>query len=100
MKLTMTQHASKERATRLERIIEIAGIGEPAKRVWQEERQHWEVITTTGILLVMNEQQTVLVTAFACNMNKARALYKGDRNIPKSIKKAIINNERNGLASL
>ena len=100
MKLMMTQHASRERSARLERIIEIAGIGEPAKSVWQEERQHWEVITTTGILLVMDEQKTVLITAFACNMNKAKALYKGEWNIPKSIKKAIANNERNGLARL
>ena len=100
MKLSMTQHASRERSARLERIIDVAGIGEPVKSVWQEERQHWETLTTTGILLVTNEERTVFVTAFTCNINKARALYKGDKNIPKSIKKAIERNERNGLGKL
>lgn len=93
--MTLSYHARNERADRLTAILVNIGLGEPVLTLWDERKQHKNVITSTGILLVQSPDGKTLVTAFVPTINKIHALcvHNSIPKVPRQIKIAVERNQ-------
>ena len=90
--MIMTNHARFERADRLTYIAMTIGFGEPVLE--HKENGFRQCITNTGVLMIKDAHEDVLITAFVCDMDKAIAIYKksGYNRIPTKMYKTIVKN--------
>lgn len=100
--LKVTEHVKRDRWDRITNCIKtVGGIGEvmiaidSAKRKYTDERVI-QVLTSTGLIFVINVDQNTLITAYLCNMRLACAMYgaHGYNRIPNHLYRTIDYNQR------
>lgn len=93
-KLLGTFHYEVERKERREMIEEFYGsdYGTPMAKILDGNR--WHYLTSNGIEVVVNHEETVLITAFIITMSQARRFYKtAGSHMPKAMIKRIEKNQ-------
>lgn len=99
MKTNMTEHARKDRQSRLEYIIDTVGVGKVAVRYQDIDEKNRIVIfelTTTGVIIVRNAENMV-VTAYIAEMRQAVRVWRcqhGDKKMPAPLYKKITQNTK------
>lgn len=100
--LKVSEHAYKDRWNRITDCIStVGGIGEvmaivdSPKRKYLDERVV-QVLTSTGMLFVVNVDKNSLITAYLCPMRLACAMYGsyGYSRIPDTLYRTINHNQR------
>lgn len=100
--LRVSEHAYKDRWNRITDCIStVGGIGEvmavvdSPKRKYLDERVV-QVLTSTGMLFVVNVDKNSLITAYLCPMRLACAMYGsyGYSRIPDTLYRTINHNQR------
>ncbi len=100
--LKVTEHVKRDRWDRITDCIKtVGGIGEvmiaidSTKRKYTNERVI-QVLTSTGIIFVINVDRNTLITAYLCNMNLACAMYgaHGYNRLPNHLYRTIDYNQR------
>jgi hypothetical protein len=94
MMYRLSRHAQVERQDRLFAIIDTIGIGKEVDKFYNAERDNYEVFTDTGVMLVVDDKNT-LITAYAVDLNRARAVYcnHGRSHISPRVADKILRNE-------
>lgn len=90
----ISKHASKERLERFLYITLEVGIGEEVARV-PTERETVEVLTDTGVLLVIGRDNLV-VTAYVASLNKIFAVWQnayGTTRMPSWLYARFLHND-------
>lgn len=94
--MIMTNHVREDRADRLTYIALTVGFGNVVFE--HRDGEYRECITDTGVLMVKNITEEVLVTAYIIGINKAVSLYKreygDDATLPRNLYRTIINNRK------
>lgn len=92
--MTMTYHARVERQARIQYIMENIGIGETVATKEKPREGKKELLTDTGIILVTNTAETILITMFIASIDKAYALYINDKKepLPRDLRNTIVHN--------
>lgn len=94
MKMKISEHAKHDRQDRFIAIATSCGFGEVVLKVKQPQNNNYACLTSTGIILIMAEDNT-LVTLFPSNMDKATAMYyAAGLKIPNSMRKVIEKNAK------
>lgn len=94
----ISAHMINERMDRYIFIQTHTGIGNPVVEIYVPERDHIEMITDTGVLLVTDKEKKVLITCFYVHLDKAVAIFQGATNdtITREVRNAIkMNAKRN-----
>lgn len=92
----LAKHASEYRIERLYYIHTQIGIGNEVCRSREKPNGLYEVLTDTGILLVVNKE-SVLITAYIATMKKATAVWRniyGEQKMPNCVYTAILHNKK------
>ena len=95
LKRNCTYHISEERIDRAMYIMQTIGIGDPIKEehcVDERGRTSWQCLTNTGVILVLNEEKTVVITLYIATQPKVSAMYKG--NTPSWVLKMVRKNKQ------
>ena len=85
---TMTNHASVDRLDRLATCVEKLGM---SKFILETKNPNYpgtiQCLTSTGIIIVMNEDTGVVITGFMATVQKVSAMYRsvGYAKIPPKI---------------
>jgi len=98
--MKMTHHTKVERKDRVDYILDTVGLGEPMVDSFVEERNHWERLTTTGVLIVLDPSKKIVVTLYVPTVSKAVAVYCSGTHrsrVPENKMKLFRYNERNFL---
>lgn len=94
MKLKISEHAKHDRQERFIAIATTCGFGEVVLKVKQPQNNNYACLTSTGIILIMAEDDT-LVTLFPANIDKALAMYHSvEQKMPTAIRKVIEKNAK------
>ena len=95
-RITMTRHIKEERLDRLTYIAMNVGFGNVVLEQPRVEEGKRDCLTDTGVLLVKDIMEEVLVTAYIISIDKATAMYKhsGYPAVPTQMRKIIIKNEK------
>lgn len=83
MMYRMTKHASQERIERMMFLVTEVGLGNEMCSV-RSERGCREVLTTTGVVLVLGDDN-ILITAYLANMDRVTYIWRnsiGARKMP------------------
>ena len=98
-RITMTRHIKEERLDRLTYIAMNVGFGNVVLEQTRGSDGKRDCLTDTGVLLVKDIVNEVLITAYVIDINKATAMYKncGFQSVPQSMKRVIIRNEKKHL---
>lgn len=100
--LKVTEHAYRDRWDRITDSIQtLGGIGEvmlvtdSIKRKYAEDRVV-QVLTSTGMVFVVNVNRNTLITAYPCRMAVASAMFNahGYTRIPDTLYRTIDRNQR------
>lgn len=100
--LKVTEHAQRDRWERIVDCINtVGGIGEvmaivdSPKRKYTNERVV-QILTSTGMLFVVNLDRNSLITAYLCTMKLACAMYGqyGYTRLPQELYRTIDRNQR------
>ena len=94
MQFKMTKHATEERMERMVQIAMNVGWGEIVLRRPVPEARKVECITSTGVCVCLNEDETVLITAFVVTIDKAMAM--SDAKLSKELRQVIRHNTKKG----
>ena len=95
IKRNISYHISEDRLDRACYIMETVGLGEIIKEVRDVDergRVSWQCLTDTGVILIFNEQKTMMVTLYIATQPKVSAMYKG--NTPSWVMKMVKKNLR------
>lgn len=92
--MKMTYHVQYERIDRIANILATTGFGEIVHRMPAREGGRVRCITTTGVILIMDKSEEILITAYHASYKQAAAMYHG--NTPRAIYKTIQSNYRRG----
>jgi len=87
----ISTHLIKERADRVAAIAQYIGFGEIKYRFEKENKI--EAITTTGILIVLDKQEKLIVTMYVPGIDKVFSLFGG--NVPREVKLQAEKNLKN-----
>lgn len=93
----LTKHAKNDRFERLVFINTYIGIGDEICSLTREEDKFREVLTSTGIILILTPDN-LLATAYIATINKAYAIWKNvnpNLHLPNSLYQKIIDNANN-----
>lgn len=84
-KVTMTYHARVERLDRLAACVEYLGMGDIVLEVAFNNRRF--KLTSTGICLVCDLHEDILITGYMCPVERCRAMYHagGYDRVPPAI---------------
>lgn len=87
MTYKLSIHASIDRYDRFMKIIDSGiSIGEEFCRcVHSEYPNRDEILTTSGILLVVERKSNILITGYMCNIEKASILYRKAKGYDKAM---------------
>lgn len=80
IKRNASYHISEDRLNRYCFIQETVGLGNIIKEVRQVDdkgRVGWQCLTDTGVLMVFNENKTMVVTLYIATQPKVSAMYEG-----------------------
>jgi hypothetical protein len=99
--LKVSDHARRDRWDRITNCVQTVGIGDvmaivdSPKRKYTDERVV-QVLTSTGMLFVVNLDRNSLITAYLCPMRLACAIYgtHGYSRIPNELYRTIDRNQR------
>lgn len=91
-KLQVSQHIKKDRLDRYVEIQMNTGLGEPIAKFKYEDK--WQIITSTGVILITDSRMEFLITLYYVNMDKATAIFRrnGQMKMPKVVYDAIQKN--------
>ena len=95
IKRNISYHISEDRLGRACYIMETVGLGEIIKEeraVDEKGRVSWQCLTNTGVIMIFNEQKTMMVTLYIATQPKVSAMYKG--NTPSWVMKMVRKNLR------
>ena len=93
--ITISNHIRNQRSERLVAILTHIGLGEPVVEFYDVQKQHINVLTSTGVYLVYNTEKTTLITAYLATWDKVYAMTRiNPVVIPKTIKTTIKKNEQ------
>jgi hypothetical protein len=73
--------------------MQTVGLGEIIKEVRcvdERGRVSWQCLTDTGVIMIFNEQKTMMVTLYIATQPKVSAMYKG--NTPSWVMRMIRKN--------
>lgn len=97
--MKMTKHATVDRLSRLEYIIDTIGIGETvctAKQIDSLNRIGYSSLTSTGVIVITSENHK-LVTAYIAEMNQAIKVWRDAKGngikLPQYLFNKIKNND-------
>ena len=93
-KLVLTNHCKEERLDRIAFILANIGIGEIVLTV--ESKGSRACLTDTGVILIKDMEQEVLVTAYVPSVDRVIAMYRsvGVSRIPHKVYKAANANKK------
>lgn len=80
MKRNCSYHITQDRPYRTLHILSTVGIGEIIKEqrcVDDEGRVSWQCFTDTGVILVLSENRTIVITLYIASQPKVSAMYQG-----------------------
>ena len=80
LKRNISYHISEDRLDRACYIMQTIGIGDIIKEqhgVDEKGRGFWRSFTNTGVMLIMNEQKTQVVTLYIADQKQVSSLYQG-----------------------
>lgn len=91
-KLQVSQHIKEDRLDRYVEIQMNTGLGEPVAKFKYEDK--WQIITSTGVILITDSRMEFLITLYYVNMKKATAIFRhnGQMKMPKVVYDAIQKN--------
>jgi hypothetical protein len=92
MLMKMTQHAQKDRYARMMGIISERGIGEVLYERYNPERDHFHILTDTGIVIIADSRKKIIITAYHANFKQAKWIANGNK-LPNYLQKIIISNK-------
>ena len=97
-KIKMTSHAKDDRADRLTYIAINVGFGEVVLEHINADNRR-DCITDTGVLLIKNATEEILITAYIPTVDKVSAIYKsaGFDCVPQHIYRIAKKNEKKHL---
>lgn len=72
----MSKHATVDRIERLSFIAETIGLGEEYCRCKTANGQAYDVLTTTGISIIIDLNDETVITAFIASIDRATVIYK------------------------
>lgn len=94
IKRNISYHISEDRLDRATYIMTTIGLGEIVKEVRcvdERGRTGYQCLTDTGVMLILNEDKSRVVTLYIATQPKVSAMYKG--NTPSWILKMIRKNK-------
>jgi hypothetical protein len=80
IKRNISYHISEDRLERACYIMQTVGIGEVIKEqhgVDEKGRGYWRCFTNTGVMLIFNEQKSVMVTLYIPTEKQVCSVYQG-----------------------
>lgn len=80
LKRNISYHISEDRLDRACYIMQTIGIGDIIKEqhgIDEKGRGFWRSFTNTGVMLIMNEQKTQVVTLYIADQKQVSSLYQG-----------------------
>ena len=98
MTFTFSRHLIEERANRLAVLRDYVGFTNLVFEVREWDREHRDYkrtgITSTGILVVMTDDRSKVITAYLASMDKTVALSRkaGKKQVPPKLYEKILKN--------
>lgn len=91
-KLQVSEHIKHDRLDRYVEIQMNTGIGEPIAQFKYQGK--WQIITNTGVILIVDNQMKFLITLYYVNIDKATAIYRhnGQMKMPQALYETIQRN--------
>lgn len=97
-KMIMTKHAGD----RMDRLMFIAqyvegGFGETYYQSYNPETDRYEVLTTTGVIIIRAVDTPTLITAYPASLDKVIAMFKARNpyfSVPEWLRNRISKNEK------
>lgn len=98
-KFIPTKHLTEERVDRVVFIATTIGFGEIIEEflVNDSHGQHYECVTSTGVIIIKGLDKKTVVTMYVARHNQIKRLYK-EREIPRKLNAVIKRNEKKGWA--
>lgn len=89
----LSAHLINERMDRLEHIANTIGFGDIKYKKYYSARNCIQAITDTGVLCILDEAGTTIITMYPLTITKAKAIFK--EHIPDSLYKTLRKNLKN-----
>lgn len=97
-KLKISRHFLNDHMERYVYIQMATGIGNPVLKLWDSQRKLNNYITDTGVFLVVNPEDTLLITAFYGTIDKVYVLcLQNEVEFPEALKNILYQNKKVGL---
>lgn len=102
--MKMSYHAHVERFDRIVTLIEQVGIGEivASQEHYASKSGRRMSITTTGIALIISNDDNTLITAFAPDIGLVTSFFRtlGFHEVPTQVYRSVLKNRKMGLINL
>jgi hypothetical protein len=101
LKRNISYHISNDRLDRACYIMQTIGIGEVIKEapgIDERGRAYWRCFTNTGVMLIMNEAKTQVITLYIASQQQVSSIYRGQTPswvfamVKKNVKHAKLQN--------
>lgn len=92
---TITNHLKKDRADRYMNIKSFIGLGKPIATLKQKDSH--QVLTDTGVMLILSKDETILITCYVATLSQAIRLWKAVKKrdkLPKWLYDVVIKNQK------
>lgn len=90
----MTEHASMERLERIAQINMTVGFGEIIRWDWQEQKDEYYCLTSTGVFAVVASDKQTLITAWIASFAQGVKFYKSVFEMPPFMRTKLRKNEK------
>lgn len=91
----VSSHVMFHRADRYMNIKQFFGIGEPYLTIHKDGRT--QILTNTGVMLIMNNEKTVLITCYVATKSQAVRIYRdvyGQQKMPQWLFNRVMKNQK------
>lgn len=95
--MNMTYHYEVERKERRELIEREIGFGQIIKRTYRNSC--WSCLTDTGIMLIVDDDETTIITAYCPRVAELKVFYGSVDKVPKYIRKKVYQHESKYLVN-
>ena len=83
----VSPHVSEERFERIMYIMENLGIGEEVcKNTGRNHIDRLEILTSTGVVLIVNKYDNIVITAYVPTMKEAVAIWKNSNPLHSNLR--------------
>ena len=89
--MKLTYHVQVERIDRIANILATTGFGEICRTRYSAESGKRICLTTTGVTLILDRYEDILVTAYYADLKHTAYVY-GDDRVPEWLVKTIKRN--------